>query len=46
MFLGEKLEKKQKFDRVPEALMRKGRKDPTGWVVFIPISDEDEISEK
>jgi hypothetical protein len=42
VYFGDKLEKKSKLDKIPENLMRKGRKDPSGWVVFIPIS-EDEV---
>lgn len=31
---------KSEMDRVPESLMRKGRRDPSGWVIFVPIYDE------
>jgi len=33
------LEKSQ-AQKIPETMMRRGRKDPTGWVLFLPISDE------
>jgi len=30
---------KSKAEKIPE-MMRRGRKDPTGWVLFMPIKDD------
>jgi len=39
-FRGIFLNKKSESEKIPESMMRLGRKDPTGWVLFIPIKDE------
>jgi len=31
---------KSESEKIPEAMMRRGMKDPTGWVLFMPVKDD------
>ena len=37
---------KSKAEKIPETMMRRGRKDPTGWVLFMPVKDDKAKVEK
>jgi hypothetical protein len=39
----EKTKAKTEIEKNLERMLRYGRKDPTGWVMFVPVFDENEM---